>query len=370
MTRPVSDAAEARLAAARDAMATAGVDFLVIGPSSDMIYLLGRKLPVTERFNALLVPASGRPIVVVPRLQVPLVEGLPLDAERKIWDETEDPIQIVSAIAEQASARRIAVNEHLHASFLLALQNRLTAASFTDAGPLIQPLRLCKDAGEVALLDDLGQRFDTVWEAFWASGPLVGATENEIAQRITALLLDHGFEAVAWCDVGGGPNGASPLHHGSARPIEPGDPVVIDFAAVRDGYYMDTCRTPVAGEPAPEFVTIYDVVSRAHDAAMAAIRPGVAAAAIDSAARDVIAAAGHGDRFIHRTGHGLGIDAHENPYIVAGNETALAPGMVFSVEPGIYVPDLWGVRIESIVLVTETGGRSFTEASRALVQMS
>jgi Xaa-Pro aminopeptidase len=356
-----------RIAAIQAAMATRDIDVTVIGPSADMFYLLGKRLPLTERFNALVIPKSGEATVVVPGLQAPLVETLPYAATTAVWSETEDPLAKTAAII--GDVHRVAVNPHLYARFLLGLQTRLPRAGFFDAGALTTPLRLQKSADETAFLRDLGRRFDAIWAEFFAHEKLIGRTENAIRRRIGELILAQGFDEVSWVDVGSGPNGASPLHHGSERRIAPGDPVVIDFAGTKDGYVMDTCRTPIAGEPNPEFRTIYDIVNRAHEAANAAARPGAAAEDVDKAARDVIAAAGFGPLFTHRTGHGLGIDAHEEPYIVAGNRQTLAPGMVFSDEPGIYVPGRWGCRIENILVITQSGAESLNAASRNLVEM-
>jgi hypothetical protein len=211
------------------------------------------------------------------------------------------------------------------------------------------------------------------WEQFWDEfiheTAIVGMTEREVTYRIGELARKHGFDSLAWCDVGSGPNGASPLHHWSDRPILAGDPVVIDFAAKRDGYYMDTCRTPVAGKADREFLKIYDIVNRAHETALVKVAPGVPAEAVDRAAREVISQAGYGEHFIHRVGHGLGIDAHEAPYIVSGNTEPLREGMVFSIEPGIYIPDRWGVRIENIIAVTADAGIALNNFGRELVEM-
>ncbi|KRB29683.1 M24 family metallopeptidase [Mesorhizobium sp. Root172] len=366
----MSVVASVRLEAARILMDEKGIDLLLIGPSADMFFLMGRRLPMTERLNFLAVPRRGRAVIVAPRLQLPLVDNAALSCDVLSWDETEDPFTLTADLVARLGAKRIGVNSQFWAGFLLQLQHRLPAASFSDAAAVMTPLRLCKDEEEIAVLEEGAHRFDALWRDFFADVKIIGRTEHEIGLRIADLARDHGFDALAWCDVGSGPNGASPLHHWSNRRVVPGDPVVIDFAAAREGYYMDTCRTPVAGEPHPDFVAIYDLVNRAHDAAAAAIRPGVAAEDVDRAARRVITDAGYGDLFLHRVGHGLGIDAHEEPYIVAGNCQPLAAGMVFSNEPGIYVPDRWGVRIENIMVVTDTGGRSLNRSSRHLVTMS
>lgn len=350
-------------------MREAEIDVALIGPSADMFYLVGGRLPLTERLNLLMVPNEGSSWLIVPNLQAPLVDALSAETKIRTWSESDDPLSMVAQIVRDFGARRVAVNGQLWASFLIGLQQRLSGVGFHDVSALMSANRIRKDAAEIELMTDAAARFDAVWEQFFATGRLTGETEHSVAARIGQITLAHGFDTMLWCDVGSGPNGASPLHHGSHRRIEAGDPVVIDFAAVRNGYVMDTCRTPVAGVPQAEFVAIYDVVNRAYEAGAHAVRPGVAAEAVDRAARDVIERAGYGPQFMHRLGHGLGIDAHEEPYIVSGNRAPLEAGMIFSNEPGIYVPGRWGVRIENILLVTERGGHSLSRASRELVSM-
>jgi Xaa-Pro aminopeptidase len=359
-----------RLEMVQAAMRDREIDLLLIGPSSDMHYLIGRTLPATERFNAVAVRRRGCPTIVVPQLQATLVEDVKPEPDCLVWKETDDPIGMTAALVEGSGARTVAVDGQFRAAFLLRLQAQMPEVQFSDASAVLSPLRLCKDESELALLEDAAHRFDAVWEDFFANVRITGMTEHSVAQLMGEIARDNGFDSLAWCDVGSGPNGASPLHHWSDRVIRPGDPIVIDFAATRNGYFTDTCRTPVAEEAPEDFVAIYDVVNRAHEAAAATIRPGIAAAEIDAAARKVIADAGYGEFFIHRVGHGLGIDAHEEPYMVAGNEMRLAPGMVFSNEPGIYIPGRFGVRIENIMVVTEDAGRSLNRLGRELVVMT
>lgn len=360
---------KSRVEALQRRMRSAGVDAALIGPSADMEYLIGGRLPLTERLNFLVVPGEGRPWLVLPKLQAPLAEPLGADLDVMVWEEDRSPFDLAAQSVLRKSVRTVAVDGHMWASFVLGLQERMPAVGFRNVSPLLSAERICKDADELAILQDAASRFDAIWTEFFAHERLTGRTENEIAARIRELTLAHGFQAMLWCDVGSGPNGASPLHHGSERKVEAGDPVVIDFAATYKGYVMDTCRTPVAGTPHPEFVAIYDIVNKAHEAGLAAVRPGVAAQEVDLAARRVIEDAGFGPQFLHRLGHGLGLDAHEDPYIVKGNGAELRPGMVFSNEPGIYVAGRWGVRIEDILVVTQTGGRSLNKVTRELVSM-
>jgi len=360
-----------RIEAVRANMKANDVDALVISATSDMHYLIGRKLPNTERFNALIIPKSGAPHLIVPQLQYPLISALAGAVQVSTWSETSDPIAIAGDILLGLGARKVAVDGLMRGSFLLRLQARLGAAiRFSDATPICAQVRHCKDDDEINVLKDLGGRFDSIWEEFWTKGRLVGVSERDVVEQVRKLLHAHGFETMEWCDVGSGPNGASPLHHHSDRIIQPGDPVVIDFAGTVGGYFMDTCRTPVAGTPEPAFVEIHDITRRAHEAANDVARAGVAAQDVDKAARDVIAQAGYGERFIHRLGHGLGLDAHEEPYIISGNTLILRPGMVYSNEPGIYIEGQWGVRIEDIILMTEQGASSLNSATRDIVSMN
>lgn len=350
-------------------MKTAGLDAALISSSADMAYLIGGRLPLTERLNLLVVPQAGKPFLILPALQAPLADALRDKLQIVVWQENEIPLDVAAERLSRLGARGIGVDDHMWATFLLGLQSRLPRARFSSVSPSISAARICKDASEMAILHEAARGFDSIWSAFFETGRLVGRSEYDIRAQIAELVRRHGFGDMLWCDVGSGPNGASPLHHGSDRRVAAGEPVVIDFAATFKGYVMDTCRTPVAGTPDPEFVAIYDTVNRAYEAGLAAVRPGVIAEDVDAAARKVIEDAGHGPRFLHRLGHGLGIDAHEEPYISRGNGTVLRPGMVFSIEPGIYVAGRWGVRIENIVVVTGDGGRSLNNVTRELVSM-
>jgi D-alanyl-D-alanine dipeptidase len=187
--------------------------------------------------------------------------------------------------------------------------------------------------------------------------PFAGRTELDVAADLARLLREHGHESVDFTLVGSGPNGANPHHDAGERVIAHGDTVVLDFGGFVDGYGSDTTRTVHVGEPTDEHLRVYEVVRAAQDAAVAAVRPGVACQDVDRAARAHIEAAGYGHLFTHRTGHGIGVATHEPPYIAEGETQPLEPGMCFSVEPGIYVPGEFGVRIEDIVAVTGEGAR-------------
>jgi D-alanyl-D-alanine dipeptidase len=237
-------------------------------------------------------------------------------------------------------------------------------AAMTNALPM---LRAVKDAAEVERLAAAGAAADACFLAL-LSVRFSGRTENEVAADLAQLLLDHGHSQVDFTVVGSGPNGANPHHEAGDRTIEIGDMVVLDFGGLKDGYGSDTSRTVhVGGDPTDEERRIHDLVRAAQQAGFEAVRPGATCQDVDRAARAVIAQAGYGDRFLHRTGHGIGTTTHEPPYMVEGEQRPLQPGMCFSIEPGVYLADRFGVRIEDIVVVQDDGtGRRLNSTNREL----
>ena len=355
-----------RLARARKELTDRGVDALLLGPSADFRYLTGYHPPLLERLTLLVVPAQGDARLVVPALEAPLAhEHLgDLDVEVTPWQETEDPTALVRAALEASgtAAGRLAAGDQLWSTFLLRLQAALPRADFTVASVVTRPLRVVKDEAEVAALARVAaavdQVVDDLAEVRWA-----GRTERDVARELDARIRDVHDETL-FVSVGAGPNSASPHHEPGERVIQPGDAVVVDIGGGLDGYCSDTTRTLVVGEPPAGFLELYRVLQAAQEAGCAAVRAGVAAAAVDAACREVITAAGYGEHFIHRTGHGIGLDVHEDPYIVAGNGEPLAPGMAFSVEPGIYLAGRHGARIEDIVVCPEPDGGAAQGARR------
>jgi Xaa-Pro aminopeptidase len=357
-----------RLARARKEQAERGVDALLIGPSADLEYLTGYRPPAMERMTLLVLPRTGDARLVVPALEAPLARDHlgDLEVEVAAWPETDDPVRLVrdTLQANGAAGGRLGVGDQLWSSFLLRLQAVLPGASFTVASTVTRQLRMRKDALEVEALARVAAAIDQVVEGLgelrWA-----GRSERELAADIGQAIRDSHDE---WCFtiVASGPNGASPHHVPTGRVIQPGDPVVVDIGGRLDGYCSDTTRTLVVGEPPAGFQELYGLLQAAQRAGCDAVAPGVAAAAVDAACRDPIEAAGHGKRFLHRTGHGIGLQEHEDPYIVAGNDEPLEPGMAFSVEPGIYLPGRYGARIEDIVVCTDEGGRRLNITSRDL----
>ncbi|MCG3754579.1 MULTISPECIES: Xaa-Pro peptidase family protein [Amycolatopsis] len=356
---PAPDAAalRARLDRAAKAAAAANTDALLVAPGSDLRYLLGQAGGSFERLTTLVVPADGTPALVVPKLEAPGYAGVPTDdlgVDVLTWVDGDDPYRLVAD--RLGKPGRIAVSDFTPALHVLALRAAFGDAEQTLAGPIVRELRMRKDAAEIDALRKAGAAIDRV-HARMGEWLRAGRTEAEVGADITAAIVEEGHTHADFVIVGSGPNGASPHHDVSERVIERGDVVVIDIGGpVPEGYNSDSTRTYSIGEPRDADVAeTYAVLQRAQQAAVDAVRPGATAESIDQAARDVIDAAGFGEYFIHRTGHGIGLDVHEEPYIIKGNALPLEAGMAFSVEPGIYQPGRWGARIEDIVLVTDSG---------------
>ena len=363
----VASGYRARLDRAAIAAGQAGIDALLITPSEDYRYLLGYRAPAMERLTCLVVPAEGEPVLVLPRLEEPLArhELGELGDELAIvpWDETDDPVQVVRQVV--AGTLRVAVQDQMWARFALRLRAALDPAELVAAGPTMSGLRRIKSREEIDLLRAAAAAADDAMRAILAE-PLAGRTEVEVSRRIRELLLHAGHDEAGFAIVASGPNSASPHHAPGSRTIGAGDAIVVDIGGTRQGYASDTSRTAFVGDPPAEFADLYQVLREAQAAACAAVRPGITGAELDAVAREVITDAGHGGEFVHRTGHGIGLETHEEPYIVASNTEALVEGNAFSVEPGIYVPDRWGARIEDIVVCTADGGERLNTTSTEL----
>ncbi len=366
-----------RVHAAREIAADAGIDLLVVTPGSDLRYLSGYHAHAMERLTALAVPRQGNPFLVVPRLEAPMVDASPAGAlglEVLAWDETDDAFAVLAGAVTGrlgTAPSRVAVGGRTWAEHALGIQRALPGSTLELANPVVDRLRMVKSAAEIEELAAAGAAIDRV-HARMGEWLRVGRTEAAVGADIAAAILAEGHVAVDFTIVGSGPNGASPHHELSGRTIGAGELVVVDIGGeTASGYRSDCTRTYVVGGRADaEVREWYDVLQTAQETATAAVRPGVTAEQIDAAARDVIEQAGWGEHFIHRTGHGIGLDTHEAPYIVAGNSLPLAPGVAFSVEPGIYLAGRCGARIEDIVVCTEDGVRTFNEAPRELVELA
>jgi Xaa-Pro aminopeptidase len=361
----------ARLERASDVAGSAGVAALLIGVGSDLRYLTGYEAMPLERLTLLVVRPGHPPAIVVPRLERGAAEaGLRTPVDIRTWDETDDPYAL--AVDGLAGAGRVAVSDTMLAMHLLRLQAALASGTrFELASPVLRELRMVKDADEIALLRLAAEAADRV-VARIAAGRLVGRTEADVAAEVRERLIDEGHEAAHFAIVGSGPNSASPHHEASERVIRAGEPIVLDIGGTLGGYGSDITRTlwVTGGDPAngpnERFRHLFAVLHAAQAAGTAAVAPGVACEAIDGAARSVIDAEGYGAAFFHRTGHGIGLEGHEDPYLVAGNDLPLAPGMAFSVEPGIYFPGEYGARIEDIVVCGEDGPVVLNQADREL----
>ncbi|GGL08251.1 M24 family metallopeptidase [Mangrovihabitans endophyticus] len=361
-----------RLTRAGRAVAEQGWAALLVTPGSDLRYLTGYRATPSERLTCLVVPAAGEVTLVVPRLERPAAEASPAgDLGLRLVDhpDGDDAVRLV-ADALPATVGVFGVADTMPAAHLLPLQGLLLGSQWQPAGQALGALRAVKSADEVAALAAAGAAIDEVHRRMprWLRA---GRTELEVAADIATAIRDVGHASADFVIVASGPGAASPHHDSGDRTIQRGDPVVVDIGGTMpDGYCSDCTRTYVVGPTAPDgFRDYYAVLHAAQRAAVAAAAPGVPAEAVDAAAREPIAAAGFAAEFLHRTGHGIGLDTHEEPYIVAGNAEPLRAGMAFSVEPGIYLSGRHGARIEDIVVCTTDGPRRLNTTGTALVHV-
>ncbi|HUY52205.1 MAG TPA: Xaa-Pro peptidase family protein [Streptosporangiaceae bacterium] len=354
-----------RLAAAAAAQACLGA--LLLTPGPDLRYVIGYDAQQLERLTCLVVPAAGDPFLVVPRLELPAAQASPAGGfglEMIPWDETDDPYAVVAG--RLGGVASVGLADRMWAMMVLRFREVLPAARQGLASAALRGLRSRKTPAEIAALRAAGAAIDRVHAAVphWLRA---GRTELEVAADIAKAIAAEGHVRADFVIVASGPNGASPHHEPSSRVLRPGDAVVVDIGGTMpSGYCSDCTRVYAIGEPPADFAAYYEVLRDAQEAACAAVRPGITAEEVDAAARGPITTAGYGAHFVHRTGHGIGLETHEDPYIVAGNTEALEPGMAFSVEPGIY-PGPHGARIEDIVVCTEQGHERLNNVTRELV---
>ena len=360
-----------RISRARAAMDDQGVDALLLSVGPDLPYLTGYEAMPLERLTMLVVRRDGDAVLVVPVLEAPRVVERPDVFRLRTWGETEDPLAIVADLAAGSSVA--AVGDHTWSRFLVGLLGRMPGTSFVNGSTVTGPLRAVKGPDEIEALRRAGAAADRVAAQLQAGAiPLVGRTEADVSADIGRRLIAEGHQRVNFAIVAAGANAASPHHEPGARVIARDEVVLCDFGGTLmtddgTGYCSDITRCVVTGEIPPDVAEAYAVLHEAQAAAVAAATVGTPCAAVDAAARSIIAAAGFGDRFIHRTGHGIGVEAHEDPYIVEGNDTALTAGHAFSVEPGIYVPGRWGLRLEDIVVAADAGPDPLNRADHDLV---
>jgi Xaa-Pro aminopeptidase len=351
---------ERALAAATDA----DLQGLLVTPGADLVYLTGYEPPPLERLTLLILAGGQDPALVVPALERPGAEVAPgmEGVELSAWRDDEDPYELAARILRSG---RFAITDATWAVHLLSLERATADCFFVAAGRALPLLRAVKDEDEIDRLRAAAEAADSALAQI-VTMPFEGRREMDLAADLDRLLRERGHDRVDFTIVGSGPNSASPHHQSGERTIGRGDAVVMDFGGVANGYCSDITRTVFVGEPTQEQRHVYDTVRAAQQAAFDAVRPGVPAQEVDRAARALIEDAGFGAFFVHRTGHGIGIEIHEPPYIVAGNEIPLQPGMTFSNEPGIYLPGKFGVRIEDQLVVTDDGAERLNEATREL----
>jgi len=357
---------EERLSRAQGLLEAEGVGLLVISPGANMRYLAGFTDEAGERSFLLFVPAEGEPRFLVPELYAAQVEKRAAFPPTHVWRDSQGPWAALEDILRAFPGGKVLVDDAMPAKDLLLLEELLPGAAFGPASPLLRRLRMRKSPEELSAMRRAAAMADRAFEAI-STRPLSVLTELEVAKALEEEMLKAGAEGAAFeILVASGPNSALPHHRAGRRRIEPGDVVILDFGCRVDGYCSDITRTLVLGEPPDRVKELYEVVLAAQREAVKAIRPGVEAQEVDRAARRVISQAGYADRFTHRTGHGIGLDVHEEPYIVEGNTLPLEEGMTFSVEPGIYFPGEFGLRVEDIVVVTEEGAESLNRCPRTL----
>ena len=358
-----------RLGAAAAAAGKASLDALLLTPGPDLRYIAGYDAHVLERLTCLAVPAHGDPFLAVPRLELPAAKASPaggLGIELLPWDETEDPYALVAKRLGQPAV--VGLSDRMWALMVLRFRSALPDARQELASVALGPLRARKSPAEVAALREAGRAIDRV-HAQVPGWLRAGRTEVQVAADIVEAIVAEGHSRADFAIVASGPNAASPHHTASDRVLRAGDAVVVDIGGTMPtGYCSDCTRTYVIGEAPADFAAYYQVLKDAQDAACTAVRPGVSAESIDAAAREPIASAGYGEDFVHRTGHGIGLETHEDPYIVSGNTEELSPGHAFSIEPGIY-PGPHGARIEDIVVCTDTGVERLNLVTRDLIRV-
>lgn len=364
----MSDVYLDRLARVRSAMGEQGVDALLLSVGHDLPYLTGYLAMPLERLTMLVLPRDGAATLLIPRLEAPRVAEQPGVFELMAWDETDDPVALAAKLLPDAST--IAVGDQMWARFLVELLPLLPGAEYRRAVDVVGPLRMVKDSAETDALAAAGAAVDRIAAELQAGRiPLVGRTEAEVSADLSARIVAEGHDKVNFAIVAAGENAASPHHHAGSRVIREGEIVLCDFGGTMAGYCSDITRCVFTGDVPSEIAEAYAVLHEAQQAAVAAATVGTACQDVDRAARGIIAAAGYGEYFVHRTGHGIGMEEHEDPYIVEGNGRPLEDGHAFSVEPGIYVPGKWGMRLEDIVVATDAGPAPMNLADHALVSV-
>ena len=369
----------ARCTRAQEAMGRNGIDVIFVGPGSDMRYLIGTAGMDNERMMLFALPQAGDPVMIVPALEATATKPFATFFDILPWSDAEGSGGAVREMIarfyrgqETPPTITAAVGAHLWSMFLIDLQQALPAAHWTTATATLAELRAVKSDDELALLRESGRIADVAFAELVRTVRFAGRTEREVERDLSAIMLRLGHERVEFCLVASGPMGAEPHHNTSDKVIEAGEAVVLDFGGSYKGYASDTTRTVLVrgGTPDPDFARVHRIVEEAQQRAYEAVAPGVPAEALDAEARQIIAEEGFGEYFVHRLGHGIGLDVHEDPYLVGGNTHRMQPGNAFSIEPGIYIPGRFGVRIEDIAAILPDGTPArFNNSERGIIEV-
>ena len=354
-----------------ESAAKRGVDCVAVMPGANMMYLTGLPFHLMERATVAFFPAHGQPALVLPALEAtkPASGPVKIDWQLFPWSDEEGPVRAFAAASKALtlSGKTLAVEELvMRVRELRLIEASAPGVRFADAGPLLASLRMRKDEVEIAHMRQAVAITEAALETTLTK-IRVGMTEREIANELLLEMLRGGAESLPFEPIVlSGPNSALPHGAPGDRRLQSGDVLLFDFGVSVGGYASDITRTFAVGQVSDELRRVYDVVKRANEAGRKAARPGVEIQEVDRATRKVIADAGLGEYFTHRTGHGLGLEAHEPPFACEGDTTMLEPGMTFTVEPGVYLPGKGGVRVEDDVVITATGSESLTTFEREL----
>lgn len=347
------------------------VDVALLSVGPELPYLTGYEAMPLERLTMLVLPVDGEPTLLVPQLEAPRVVERPDVFSVRAWGETDDPIALVADLV--GSAQTLAISDRTWARFVIDLQHAVPGRTWRRTDRVVGPVRAIKDAAEIDALRAAGAAADRVARQLQSGDiALLGRTEAEVSADIGRRLIDEGHHKVNFAIVAAGPNASSPHHEPGAHVIEAGEAVLCDFGGTMHGpggvgYCSDMTRVVGVGSVPADLERAYASLLAAQQAAVASATVGATCESVDAAARDALTDDGWGEWFIHRTGHGIGIEEHEDPYIVVGNDEVLAPGHAFSVEPGVYVPGRWGIRLEDIVIASNDGPVACNQADHDLV---
>ena len=354
-----------RLASVRARMADKNIDTVLLSVGHDLPYLTGYTAMPLERLTMLAVHSTGVPLLFVPRLEAPRVDEMPGVFELVPWDETVEPLDLVAQDCSGSST--IAVGDQTWARFIVGLTHRLPGVHWERAVEVVGDLRMRKSEIEIAALRAAARAVDEIAGELQSGAiPLIGRTEAEVSADLSQRILDRGHQKVNFAIVAAGENAASPHHHPGDRVIQPGEVVLCDFGGTMNGYCSDITRCVVTGDIPSDVAAAYGVLMEAQAAGVAAGINGVPCEEVDAVTRQIITDAGYGEYFVHRTGHGIGMEEHEDPYMVSGDRRVVETGFAYSVEPGIYIPGKWGLRLEDIVVATDDGPVSLNEADHNL----